>query len=1170
MMHEQGTSPAQRTESSQHLSRRQLLAAGPAALLGVMAGRGGAQALAGQLSVLSVIEPIPNPLMAYPRRDWERVYRDLYTPDSTYHYLCAPNDTHGCLLKASVKNGVAVYADPSFGYHKTTDVYGTAASNRWDPRACVSGLAYVRRMYSDRRVKGCYVRAGFKRWVDEGMPREADGQPPLAYRSGRGQEDFVKMSHAEAAAIVAKVYVDVATTYSGDEGAALLTSQGHYEPEMIEAMHGAGTQVMKFRGGMPFNAPFRVGGFYRLANMLALLDVAVRDVEPDEAYGGRHWDSFSWHTDLPPGHPMVTGQQSLDFDLATAENSKLITLWGMNWIATKMPDGHWLTEARLHGAKVVTIAPEYQSTTCKSDRHLTIRTATDSALALGMAQAIIRDGTYDAEFVKTQTDLPLLVRTDDKTLLRASDVIAGYVNATLRTVQLVEPGEKVATPAGQGRQIAPRDLREEWGDQMVWDLATGAPAVVTHDDTGVHFPSGVDAALEGTFQVTLVDGSTVEVRPVFDAVRELLDSTYTPEQVSGVTWAPVDAIEELAADIAANPTKTLFAMGMGPNHFFNNDNKDRAILLLAALTNNIGHYGGSVGSYSGNYRLGTFGGITQWTFEDPFDITLDPEQPAITRKFWKGESAHYYNYGDRPLKLGNKMFTGLSHMPTPSKTMHFANSNSLLGNAKGHHDVVVNTLPKIEMIIHHEWYWTASCEYADVVFGVDAWPERQLPDVYGSVTNPFLQAWCSTPMERVFETLDDMQCNAAIAEALGEHLDDPRFADYWRFVIDGDPSPYIQRVFDAGNTTRGYRFDDLHESCKQGTPFYMMYRTLPKVIGWEQTYESEPWYTKTGRLEFYRDEPEFIEYGENLPVHREAVDGTHHEPGVIMANPHPLLVPAQPASYDLDIDDLSTEVRQVRHVMRSPEEIVASQHPLMTDGFSHVLITPKYRHACHSMGASTDTDVLIFGPFGDFYRHDKRKPWVSEGYCDIHPDDATELGVADGDYVWIDGDPTDRPFKGWQDRPKDYKVARWMVRVRVNPSVVTGIARAWFHFHVASYGSVEGHETREDGLARNPRTDYQSGYRYGSHQSVTRAWLRPTLMTDSMNRKEAYGRKIGKGFELDVYCADGAPKESFVKFAKAEDGGEDGTGLWSPAEQGYRPGHENDAMKRFLAGGYVS
>ena len=47
-----------------------------------------------------------------------------------------------------------------------------------------------------------------------------------------------------------------------------------------------------------------------------------------------------------------------------------------------------------------------------------------------------------------------------------------------------------------------------------------------------------------------------------------------------------------------------------------------------------------------------------------------------------------------------------------------------------------------------------------------------------------------------------------------------------------------------------------------------------------------------------------------------------------------------------------------------------------------------------------------------------------------------------------------------QENDDDYHVFRWMVRARVNPSVVTGIARAWFHFHVATHGSVEGHENR--------------------------------------------------------------------------------------------------------------
>ena len=79
----------------------------------------------------------------------------------------------------------------------------------------------------------------------------------------------------------------------------------------------------------------------------------------------------------------------------------------------------------------------------------------------------------------------------------------------------------------------------------------------------------------------------------------MLDGSYTPEQVEKLTWAPADAIRGLARQIAANPEKTSFVLGMGPNQFFNNDLKDRAVFLVAALTRNVGFLGGNVGSYAG-------------------------------------------------------------------------------------------------------------------------------------------------------------------------------------------------------------------------------------------------------------------------------------------------------------------------------------------------------------------------------------------------------------------------------------------------------------------------------------------------------------------------------------------------------------------------------------------
>ena len=45
-----------------------------------------------------------------------------------------------------------------------------------------------------------------------------------------------------------------------------------------------------------------------------------------------------------------------------------------------------------------------------------------------------------------------------------------------------------------------------------------------------------------------------------------------------------------------------------------------------------------------------------------------------------------------------------------------------------------------------------------------------------------------------------------------------------------------------------------------------------------------------------------------------------------------------------------------------------------------------------------------------------------------------------------------------------------MMRVRYYNGIPKGLARSWFHMYVATYGSVEAHESRPDTLARNPRT----------------------------------------------------------------------------------------------------
>ena len=1114
---------------------------------------------------------VANPFAAYPSRDWEKVYRDLYKSDSTFVWLCAPNDTHNCLLNAHVKNGVVTRISPTYGYGKAKDLDGKSASHRWDPRVCQKGLAMVRRFYGDRRVRKPMIRRGFLEWAESGFPRDADGRVDPKYLQ-RGKDTWIAVPFERAFDIEALALKNIAETYDGKVGSDRLLAQG-YDPAMVGAVGGAGVQVLKFRGGMPALGMTRIFAQYRMANCMALLDDKIRGKGRAGSIGARGWDNYSWHTDLPPGHPMVTGAQTVDFDLCNVEYAKLIIVWGMNWITTKMPDAHWLTEARLKGAKVVVIACEYSATSNKADEFVICRPGVTPAIALGVAQQILANKSYDVVNVKTKTDLPFLVRMDTAELLRMKDLDPNYkAPPPVRDVTVLKANEAAPPPVQQRGTVVTEDQLERWGTPVVWDTKRKKAVPVPRDAFGKFFTAtNVDPALEGEFEVELANGAKVRVRTVFQVTKEVLDASYTPEQVEKLTWAPASAIRSLAKQIAKNRQHTLFACGMGPNQFFNSDLKDRAIFLIAALTDNVGHFGGNVGSYAGNYRAALMNGLPQYIMEDPFDAELDPQKPAREKAFYKTESVHYFNHGDTVLRSGKHLLTGKTHLPTPTKSIHVSNSNSLIGNAKGHYETVMNVLPRVDMVAINEWWWTASCEYADIVYAVDSWLEAKSPDMSISCTNPFLYTFPTTPLPRIHGTRGDTEVAAGVCRALGTLLGDDRFAKYWAFTgTEPGSRTYLQRILDKSGPTRGYRLEDLEKNAQAGIPAIVQTRTYPKVGGWEQAYEDRTWYTKSGRLEFYRDEAEFRDSGENIVVHREPIDSTFHEPNVIVSTPHPLIRPKTPQDYGVDPNDLSGDARQARHVLRTVDEVVASKHPLMAQGHRFIFHTPKYRHGTHSTPTDTDIVAVWFGPFADMRRKDPRQPFVNEAYVDINPDDAKSLGVEEGDYVTIDADPHDRPFHGWQQRPDDYKMARLVARARYYAGTPRGVTRMWHNMYGATYGSVEGQRTNPNGLAKSPHTGYQAVFRTGSHQSCTRGWLKPTWMTDSLAVKSMLTQQMAEGFVADVHCPTGAPREAFVTISKVENGGLGGKGVWGPAARGWRPTYENDDLKKFLAGKFVS
>ena len=105
--------------------------------------------------------------------------------------------------------------------------------------------------------------------------------------------------------------------------------------------------------------------------------------------------------------------------------SSLLVLWAFNPSATRIPDAHFLWEARYRGAEVVVVAPDLNASAIHADLWMNPRPGTDAALALAAAQVIVAEKLYDAAYVAEQTDLPLLVRTDTGRFLREADLREG-------------------------------------------------------------------------------------------------------------------------------------------------------------------------------------------------------------------------------------------------------------------------------------------------------------------------------------------------------------------------------------------------------------------------------------------------------------------------------------------------------------------------------------------------------------------------------------------------------------------------------------------------------------------------------------------------------------------------------------------------------------------------
>lgn len=1121
------------------------------------------------MAKLGFIPDIDNPLEYYPARGWESLYRNRYRYDDTFTFVCAPNDTHNCRLRAYKRNGVVVRIEQAYDVEGYTDLQGNQTTATWHPRGCLKGYTYMRRVYNKNRITRPTVRKGWKQWVEAGFPRnERTGQAPAKYMQ-RGEDEWIPVSWAEINNLCARALENIAQSYSGEQGAQWLLKQG-YEREQLDPMRDpdgnvAGTRTMKFRGGMAFLGATRLTGLYRFSNLMALLDHHIRSVDPERSMGGRNWDNYAYHTDLPPGHPMVHGSQTFDQEFHDFWNADMIVASGLNLVENKMADAPWWQSALDRGKKIVVIAPEYSPTVTKSDYWLPVRPGTDTALMLGVAAVLIEEDLYDEDFVRQFTNLPYLIRQDNLKPLQAAE---------LSDADMLDPGEthtyEDGTPIQEGADelglngaIALRDGEETVGvarncvgDHMKTELSRKGSAL---DEVTVDYA--------GTVQTT--DGN-VEVKSLFRLYKELTDY-YTPERVEEITGAPTSKIRRLAHD-AASSKATAWLCGMGMNMYFHNDLINRSYYVVACLTGDVGKPGGNVGSYAGNYKAPVFNGLPAYIAEDPFNQTLDANidgEDVNKRVYFMGESVHFWIHDDTPLVLdtpkeGRTVLTDSGHMPSPTKVVWTCNANQI-GNGKWHYNLIKNVLPYQEMVVAQDYQWNMNCEYSDVVFPSDSWVEFGEPDMTCSCTNPFLQVFPRGGIDRIHNTRQDIEIYAGVANALTEHMGDKRFQSYFKFAQEGNTEVYMQRILDGSDAFKGY---DIRQIMEKGGAALAMFRTYPRVPGWEQVQESKPFYTKSGRLELYRDEDEWIKQGENLIVHREPIEATPYQPNVVVVPED--FDAVRPKNYGVSSDELNSDLRIVFNEKWSWERIRESENPLTTEyGLFAVFVTCKGRHQVHTSWKACDWNLIWSSNFGDYAHADKRSPWVGESELDMNPDEARKLGIKDGDYVYVDAHPGDRPYQGKKGQDAFYdEMSRLLVRVKLNPAYPHGLVNIKHSLHGTTHSTRQIQQQNPNGTAINKR-GYVPTVRTGSQQSCVRSWLQPTQMTGSLVHKDFFSQRLVQGYTIDVHTPTGAPKESLVKISHAENGGPNGEGKWPPATSGFAPNNENEDMKRYLNGGFV-
>jgi anaerobic selenocysteine-containing dehydrogenase len=686
--------------------------------------------------------------------------------------------------------------------------------------------------------------------------------------------------------------------------------------------------------------------------------------------------------------------------MTSGEEPKVYVEWGGNIEYSNYDDScRNVVNAVSKAETFISIDPRMTGVGKEADYWLNVRPGTDQAIALSWAKLIYDNGLMDELYMKRWSNAPFLVVEDMEPsggwmvdnsgphdmktrLLKECDVKEGgsYQKFYVHDANKAKEGKE----GNDALSFFDAEVAQWDGEHITTDAAMtnghyvkeGTPWEGWLPDK-TQFES-IDPDLLGEYEVTLKDGSKVKAKTVWQYYVEMLEDK-TPEWASEVTGVDADKIKDACLAWATRPEGQ--ECGNGGIHISlamdqngNNYQTIRSIMMLVHMTGNIDEPGSNRGPTHAYYNDECW--LPYFALGGTFDASpeagnkYDSNEQMIGGDDWP--MTKWYGQWTEPNSLWNAVLTG-----DPYPVVAGANDSGSFMN-HGTSGTAWEAINSLDFWLEANLWHHPTADCADILVPVYHWLEMRFPRISQG-------PHCGLGM------------NVPCVEAPGDCKDDPMFmkalANAMEFPWSMDPD--VPDPDTADSCEQMFKLAQEHSIAQNGErlPFdsYAEFEADYQENGWQNAKKVYP--KEMGTYRRYETGYMAIKPGvgraegvDNFDI--PGCDKTRRF-GYITPTSRYELWPTVLERYGLgnkamerDSDIMNWMIPQYREPYDSPVN-----KPELFEEYPYI--------------ATTGRRIPVY-----FHSEHRQLPWCREQWpvprIEINPADAEELGIEQGDWVWIE------------------------------------------------------------------------------------------------------------------------------------------------------------------------